>query len=164
MDRLNLRDVLAGLIFILIGASFALSARSIEIGTAFRMGPGYFPLLLSGLLMLIGAVIALSALANGTNESLGPVPWRGLVLVLAAPVVFGLTVRRLGLVPAIVGLCKPPRRLSPCRSHGSRAHAVLPCCVYLRPSPAAPAVWPLAQVLSAHGHLQQFGHGLRHGC
>jgi hypothetical protein len=102
MDRLNLRDVLAGLIFILIGASFALSARSIEIGTAFRMGPGYFPLLLSGLLMLIGAVIALSALANGTNESLGPVPWRGLVLVLAAPVVFGLTVRRLGLVPAIV--------------------------------------------------------------
>jgi hypothetical protein len=101
MDRLNLRDALAGLIFILIGASFALSTRSIEIGTAFRMGPGYFPLLLSGLLILIGWVIALSAIANGTNESLGPVPWRGLVLVLAAPVVFGLTVRRLGLVPAI---------------------------------------------------------------
>jgi hypothetical protein len=102
MARWNLRDALAGLIFILIGVSFALSSRSIEIGTAFRMGPGYFPLVLSGLLILIGAAIALSSLANGTNESLGSVPWRGLVLVLAAPVVFGLTVRRLGLVPAIV--------------------------------------------------------------
>jgi Tripartite tricarboxylate transporter TctB family len=102
MAQWNLRDALAGLIFILIGVSFALSSRSIEIGTAFRMGPGYFPLLLSGLLILIGAAIALSAFVNGANESLGSVSWRGLVLVLAAPVVFGLTVRRLGLAPAIV--------------------------------------------------------------
>ncbi|HEY7765576.1 MAG TPA: tripartite tricarboxylate transporter TctB family protein [Aestuariivirgaceae bacterium] len=102
MHRLNLRDALAGLIFILIGAFFAISTRSIEIGTAFRMGPGYFPLVLSGLLVLIGAAIVLNSLGNGTNESLGSVPWRGLVLVLAGPVVFGLTVRQLGLVPAIV--------------------------------------------------------------
>jgi hypothetical protein len=101
MDRVNLRDALAGLIFILLGSAFALSTRSIEIGTAFRMGPAYFPLLLSGLLVLIGAVIALGSI-GAQGEPVGTVPWRSLVLVLAAPVAFGLAVRKLGLVPAIV--------------------------------------------------------------
>jgi uncharacterized membrane protein len=101
MERLNLRDAAAGAIFFAIGAAFALGARSLEIGSAFRMGPGYFPLLLSVILMLLGAIIIASSFAS-QNQPLGPVPWRGLVLVLAAPVVFGLSVRKLGLVPAIV--------------------------------------------------------------
>jgi hypothetical protein len=101
MERLNLRDAAAGAIFFVIGAAFALGARSLETGSAFRMGPGYFPLLLSVILMLLGAIIIASSFAS-QNQPLGPVPWRGLVLVLAAPVVFGLSVRKLGLVPAIV--------------------------------------------------------------
>jgi uncharacterized membrane protein len=101
MERLNLRDAAAGAIFFAIGAAFALGARSLEIGSAFRMGPGYFPLLLSVILMLLGAIIIASSFAS-QNQPLGPVPWRGLVLVLSAPVVFGLSVRKLGLVPAIV--------------------------------------------------------------
>jgi hypothetical protein len=101
MERLNLRDAAAGAIFFALGAAFALGARSLEIGSAFRMGPGYFPLLLSVILMLLGAIIIASSFAS-QNQPLGPVPWRGLVLVLAAPVVFGLSVRKLGLVPAIV--------------------------------------------------------------
>ena len=101
MERLNLRDAAAGAIFFAIGAAFALGARSLETGSAFRMGPGYFPLLLSVILMLLGAIIIASSFAS-QNQPLGPVPWRGLVLVLAAPVVFGLSVRKLGLVPAIV--------------------------------------------------------------
>lgn len=101
MERLNLRDAAAGAIFFAIGAAFALGARSLESGSAFRMGPGYFPLLLSVILMLLGAIIIASSFAS-QNQPLGPVPWRGLVLVLAAPVVFGLSVRKLGLAPAIV--------------------------------------------------------------
>jgi hypothetical protein len=101
MERLNLRDAAAGAIFFAIGAAFALGARSLETGSAFRMGPGYFPLLLSVILMLLGAIIIASSFAS-QNQPLGPVPWRGLVLVLAAPVVFGLSVRKLGLAPAIV--------------------------------------------------------------
>jgi uncharacterized membrane protein len=101
MERLNLRDAAAGAIFFAIGAAFALGARSLETGSAFRMGPGYCPLLLSVILMLLGAIIIASSFAS-QNQPLGPVPWRGLVLVLAAPVVFGLSVRKLGLAPAIV--------------------------------------------------------------
>jgi hypothetical protein len=101
MQRLNLRDAAAGAIFLLIGAAFALNTRTIEIGSALRMGPGYFPLLLSAILMLLGAMIIIGAL-SAPPERLGPVPWRGLLLVLAGPIIFGLTVRRFGLVPAIV--------------------------------------------------------------
>jgi hypothetical protein len=102
MERLNRRDAALGLIFFLIGAAFAVGSRSAEIGTAFRMGPGYFPLLLSFLLMLLGAILIAGSF-KGESESFGQVPsWRGILLVLAAPVTFGLTVRKLGLAPAIV--------------------------------------------------------------
>ncbi|MGH6873918.1 MAG: tripartite tricarboxylate transporter TctB family protein [Aestuariivirgaceae bacterium] len=98
---MNRRDAASGAIFVVIGAAFALGSRSLEIGSALRMGPGYFPLVLSFILMAVGLVIIATSF-TGRSEPLTPVPWRGLVLVLAAPVLFGLTVRKLGLLPAIV--------------------------------------------------------------
>jgi hypothetical protein len=98
----RLRDVLAGAIFIALGLVFLVGALGLERGTAFRMGPGYFPLVLAGLLVLIGAAIALRALREEELAiNMHAVPWRGLVLILGAPVLFGLTVRGLGLLPAI---------------------------------------------------------------
>jgi hypothetical protein len=101
MEKLNLRDAATGAVFFTLGAAFALAGRELDLGTAFRMGPAYFPLLLSIILMLLGAIILAGAF-SGPGEPLGNVPWRGLMLVLLAPVVFGLTVRKLGLVPAIM--------------------------------------------------------------
>jgi hypothetical protein len=98
----RLRDILAGAIFIALGLVFLVGALGLERGTAFRMGPGYFPLVLAGLLVLIGAAIALRALREEELAiNMHAVPWRGLVLILGAPVLFGLTVRGLGLLPAI---------------------------------------------------------------
>jgi len=37
------RDVMTGLVFILIGGMFALGAADYGMGSARRMGPGYFP-------------------------------------------------------------------------------------------------------------------------
>jgi hypothetical protein len=65
------------------------------------MGPGYFPLVLAGILVVLGLVILAQGIGHPTTGQL-TVPWRGLVLILTAPVVFGLTVRGLGLVPAIM--------------------------------------------------------------
>jgi Tripartite tricarboxylate transporter TctB family len=96
----NVKDIGAGLIFIAIGLLFGLGATRLEIGTSLRMGPGYFPLVLSGLLVALGLAIAAYGFGHTATGRL-VVPWRGLVLILAAPVVFGLTVRGLGLVPAI---------------------------------------------------------------
>jgi hypothetical protein len=101
MERLNRRDAASGAIFVAIGAAFAFGARSLEIGSALRMGPGYFPLVLSFILIAVGLVIIATSF-TGPSEPLTPVPWRGLILVLAAPVLFGLSVRKLGLLPAIV--------------------------------------------------------------
>ena len=37
------RDFYSGLLFVVVGAAFALGAQEYELGKAARMGPGYFP-------------------------------------------------------------------------------------------------------------------------
>lgn len=87
-------------LFLAFGAFFGLSSLGLELGTTFRMGPGYFPLLLSGLLVILGLVILVQA-TQVQGEPLGPIAWRGMAFILPAPIFFGLTVRGLGFVPSI---------------------------------------------------------------
>lgn len=94
-------DAAAGVVFIAFGLFFGLSSLlGLEIGTALRMGPGYAPLILSALLLLLGILILLGALRSAPQE-IGRIAWRGMSFLLPAPVLFGLTVRGLGFVPAI---------------------------------------------------------------
>ena len=94
-------DALAGLAFILLGLFFGVQALGLEIGTAFRMGPGYFPLVLAGILVLLGLAILVKSLRKAGGEAFGTLAWRGALFILPAPIFFGLTVRGLGFVPAI---------------------------------------------------------------
>jgi hypothetical protein len=89
-----------GALFILFGAFFGIESLSLEVGTAFRMGPGYFPLLLAAVLLLLGFVILVQAI-RFEGEPLGPIAWRGMFFILPAPIFFGLTVRGLGFIPSI---------------------------------------------------------------
>jgi putative tricarboxylic transport membrane protein len=100
MPTFNVKDLAAGAVFAAIGFAFMAGALTLDIGSAFKMGPGYFPLLLSSLLALLGLVIMAKSV-NMPPETIGMVPWRGLVLILAAPVIFGATVRGLGLLIAL---------------------------------------------------------------
>jgi uncharacterized membrane protein len=94
-------DLLAGAIFIAFGLAFGIEAWiRLPIGSALRMGPGYFPLLLAGLLILVGLAVALIPGEVPETQS-GPVPWRGLAFILPAPVIFGATIRGLGLVLSV---------------------------------------------------------------
>lgn len=94
-------DALAGAVFLAFGLWFGtVSLLRLEIGTAFRMGPGYAPLVLSGVLALLGLLILASSL-RAAPEGTGRVAWRGLALLLPAPILFGLAVRPLGFVPAV---------------------------------------------------------------
>jgi len=88
------------LLFIAFGAFFGISSLGLDLGTTFRMGPGYFPLVLSGMLVVLGVVILIQA-TRVEGEPLGPIAWRGIAFILPAPIFFGLTVRGLGFVPAI---------------------------------------------------------------
>ena len=102
MNRFSLDPVngLCGALFVAVGIFFAVQSLGLEIGTAFRMGPGYFPLVLASVLVLLGLVILVEAL-RFESEPVGPLAIRGMLFILPAPILFGLTIRGLGFVPAI---------------------------------------------------------------
>jgi hypothetical protein len=100
MDRVNKADFAAGIVFVLFGLGFGVAALGLEMGTALRMGPGYFPTILAVLLTGLGTAIVVSAFRS-VGEAVGSYAWRGMVFILGAPIFFGLTVRGLGFVPSI---------------------------------------------------------------
>ena len=99
--RKALKDILAGSVFIAFGLYFALVSLTYEVGSALSMGPGYFPLVLGGVLVLLGIVIVGKGLVAGDGEPIGTIPWRSAALIVAAIIFFGATVRGLGMVPAL---------------------------------------------------------------
>lgn len=97
----NPKDVAAAALFISFGAFFSLNAFfNLQLGTARQMGPGYFPSLVGLLLVAVGLAIGLRAWRTA-HSSFGSVNWRGFALICIAPIVFGVTVRSVGLIPAI---------------------------------------------------------------
>ena len=100
MNTINKTDAVAGLLFILVGMIFGVQALGMEIGTSLRMGPGYFPLVLAGLLIVLGGFIVASSFKS-VAEEMSAHAWRGMLFILPAPIFFGLTVRGLGFVPSI---------------------------------------------------------------
>lgn len=94
------RDLIAGTLFILIGAFALLAARGYPVGTAMNMGPGYFPKVLGGLLILLGAWVGLRAFRKRRWE---PVAWswKPLAWIVASMLLFGFLMPRLGLLPAL---------------------------------------------------------------
>jgi hypothetical protein len=95
-----IKDLLAGVVFIGLGLAFAVGASTYEVGTALRMGPGYFPLVLGGLLALLGVLIIVRAAVAGEDAAIGPIPWKAAAVIAGAIVFFGATIRDLGVVPS----------------------------------------------------------------
>jgi hypothetical protein len=95
------RDILGGVILMLVGIFAALYARDYTFGQAARMGPGYFPTILGWMLAVLGLAIAVPAFFR-PGEPLG-VRWKSMGLVLAAVVFFAFALPRFGLVPAAGG-------------------------------------------------------------
>ena len=108
------KDFYSGLMFAGVGAAFATGSTNYSIGSAARMGPGYFPLVLGVLLTVLGTAIAFKATVVETEDGdpVGRWGWRPLFFVLMANFVFGvllaglptLGVPAMGLVVAIYGL------------------------------------------------------------
>jgi hypothetical protein len=96
----NIKDLCAGLLFIAIGALFAFGTLDLELGTPLRLGPGAFPLMLAGILGLLGLIVAVQAFRHPVSHVV-VIPWRGIALILVAPIIFGLTVRGLGLLVSV---------------------------------------------------------------
>ena len=98
--RRNPKDFWTGLIYIFFGSSTIFIARDYAMGNAFRMGPAYFPTVLSIILILIGAISLIrSFITPGTPIS--AFAFKGLTLVSASVLVFGFLVRGAGLAVAL---------------------------------------------------------------
>lgn len=98
--RLDPTNAICGGIFVAIGIFFAFQSLDLELGTAFRMGPGYFPFLLACALILFGGIIFVQSM-RVVSEPVGGIAWRGMLFILAAPILFGITVRGLGFGPSL---------------------------------------------------------------
>lgn len=104
IDLRNNRDFLAGLLFIAIGiVAVVVALRDYPMGTAMRMGPAYFPAVLGGILILLGAWVAARGLRSGEKVK-GEWGLKPLFLIVLAIVLFGFLMSRWGLVPALVAV------------------------------------------------------------
>ena len=94
------KDFWSGVMFIAFAAVALLAARGYSLGSAGKMGPGYFPLLLGGVLSLIGILlIARSFLADG--ERVGQLKIVPLAVVALAVCLFAVSIETFGLVAAL---------------------------------------------------------------
>lgn len=101
--RRALKDIAAGALMIALGLAFALGALDYEVGDPLRMGPGYMPLALGVIVIGLGIGIVIKGFLAGEAEAIGAVDWRAIVLLTAALLFFGLTVRGLGVALALLG-------------------------------------------------------------
>jgi uncharacterized membrane protein len=103
VTTLNNKDVWAGLMLIAIGAAAMFMARNYGFGTALRMGPGFFPILLGGLLIVFG-VYTLACGLRRPEKIAGPWSLRALVILPLSLILFGVLMEHGGFVPAMLVL------------------------------------------------------------
>ncbi|NDP41762.1 MAG: tripartite tricarboxylate transporter TctB family protein [Aromatoleum sp.] len=91
------KDFVAGLLFVAIGIAAIVLGSNYALGSAARMGPGYFPRMLGILLVALGSAVVL----RGLRVDGPPLPgwrWRPVAVVLGSVVLFGAIVNYAGLV------------------------------------------------------------------
>ena len=98
------QDVVQGGLFTAIGLAALLMALQYPLGTPGRMGPGFFPVVISALLTLTGIGI-LARARLGTSEIIGMTRWAPIAIVTLAIVAFGFLLDKLGLPLAVLLLC-----------------------------------------------------------
>lgn len=101
MHTVSRNDIRAGAIFIAFGGYFVLEALTYELGTPFRMGPGFMPVLLGAILVALGLAVAVNGYRRSQPDEIRPIPWRALAMVLGGIIFFAATVRGLGFVPVV---------------------------------------------------------------
>ena len=100
---LDNRDLLAGLLFVAIGAGGFGIALSYPFGSVQQMGPGFFPRVLGGILVGFGIVTLIRGLRSGEPVE-GGWGWFPLAMLTASLVAFGWLMEHVGVVPSLVVL------------------------------------------------------------
>lgn len=101
----NFKDFYTGLLFMLFGGAFTWGATRYTMGMAAKMGAGYFPFMLGGLLTVLGVIIFTRSLVSGSDDSrVGRIALKPAVLMFGSIAAFALLLRPAGLVVSIFAI------------------------------------------------------------
>ena len=104
MNRIaNNADFWAGVMFILFGAAAVYMSRDYPMGSAMRMGPGYFPTYLGILMILFGLGIGAKGILKGSDE-IGPWAFKPIIVLSLGVLAFGFLIEKVGFVPSLIAL------------------------------------------------------------
>ena len=96
-------DFWSGLMFIGFGILVVIISRGYPMGSAMRMGPGYFPRALGYILIVLGVIISVTSFKS-EGEGIEPFAFRPMILLSAALAFFGWAIECVGFIPALFGL------------------------------------------------------------
>ena len=97
------KDFWAGVMFTGTGAMAMFIARDYAFGSTLRMGPGYFPSMLGGVLILFGIAIMVKGLRK-SEKIQGNWSVRALIVLPLSLAGFGILMEKAGFLPAMVAL------------------------------------------------------------
>ncbi len=103
LELQNNRDFWAGMMLIGLGAAAMFIARDYRFGSALRMGPGFFPTMLGGILIVFGLCIMATGLRS-KEKFQGRLSLRALIMLPLSLILFGFLMERAGFIPALVVL------------------------------------------------------------
>jgi hypothetical protein len=90
------QDLGAGIIITLIGIAGVYFGKDLAMGSAARMGPGYFPTLLSYLIIALGLIVLGRSFAL-VGPPIDPTRFRPVLLIIGAILTFGALIEYVGL-------------------------------------------------------------------
>jgi len=96
----NVKDFWTGVIYVAFGCAAIFISRDYGMGTAVKMGPAYFPAILSIMLILIGLVSLVRSFLK-PGSPVGALAFKGLILITISIILFGFIVRGAGLIIAL---------------------------------------------------------------
>ncbi len=91
------QDLGAGVLFLLFGIAGLVLGRDLDFGSARSMGPGYFPMLISGLIILIGLVVTARSFSI-EGPAIERLQFRPIFVLLVSLAIFSLLIREIGVV------------------------------------------------------------------
>ena len=98
------KDLWAGLMYIGTGAVGMWIAKDYPFGSALRMGPGYFPSVLGGIMVVMGIYVIALGLRKDHEKIQGNLSLRALIVLPLSMVVFGILMEEAGFIPAMAAL------------------------------------------------------------
>ena len=98
------QDFIGGVLALAFGAFMLDKALAYPMGSMLRMGPGFFPAVLSVLIIVLGAALALHGLRQRAAAPAVEIRLRPIAMISIAVVLFALLIERFGIVPATMAL------------------------------------------------------------